>query len=128
MKEFNLKPGNNQKSFYGKAIVIETETGYKLLKSYETFVCMLDPENKFIRLWGGYSATTSKHVNSFLNLYGLCGLNKKEWNTLPVPRDYSYGQEIASKVLFNESVQHLIMQVDIPGLQNSIKEYRTEVI
>lgn len=128
MKEFNLKPVNRQKSFYGKATVIETSTGYKLLKSYDTFVCMLDPENKFIRLWDGYSATTSKHVSAFLNLYGLAGLNKKAWSACPVPRDYQYSQQIASKVLFDESVQHLIMQVDIPSLQNSIEKYLTEVL
>lgn len=136
MKEFTLKPVHGQKSFYGKATVFEIESGYKILKSYDTFVCMLDPKDKFIRLWNGYSVTTAKHVNSFLNLYGLQGMNKKEWSACPCP-DYIRSQEIASetmfysvglasKLVFEKKVKALTSAVNIPALQNSIKEYLTE--
>lgn len=77
-----LKPTNRQKSFYGKANVIETETAY-LLKSYETVVCSIDKATgAFTRLWSDYSATTMRHINSFRETYGLHTINKAEWLSL----------------------------------------------
>lgn len=47
------------KSFYGKAKIIETDNGEKVLQSYNTFVCRITAAGRFVRMWGGYSATTS---------------------------------------------------------------------
>lgn len=83
-KETEIKPCNNQKSFYGKANQIETKDGL-FLQSYETIVCYIDKKtNTFHRLWNGYSATTQKHIDSFRRLNGLPGMGKREWEELPV--------------------------------------------
>lgn len=72
------------KSFYGKAKIIEKENGEKVLQSYNTFVCRITAAGRFIRMWGGYSVTTMRHVNSFLSFYGLAGGGKAWWNMQPV--------------------------------------------
>ena len=61
------------KSFYGKAKVIETDNGEKVLQSYNTFVCRITAAGRFVRMWGAYSATTMRHVNSFLSFYDMNG-------------------------------------------------------
>lgn len=83
MKEFTLPCYDSRKSFYGKATVIETENGI-YLKSYDTYVAMITLENKVIRLWSGYSATTMRHVNSFLYHYNITGGGKAWWDNLEV--------------------------------------------
>lgn len=84
---YNLN-STTQKSYYGKAKVIEAESGLRSLKSYDTIVCTYDPQTGvFSRLWGGYSHTTAAHVNDFRGLFGLPGLSKKEWERLPVVND-----------------------------------------
>lgn len=72
------------KSFYGKAKVIETDNGEKVLQSYNTFVCRITAAGRFVRMWGGYSATTMRHVNSFLSFYDMNGGGKSWWDTQPV--------------------------------------------
>ena len=53
------------KSFYGKATVFSSEdTGYIVLKSYDTLVCALDEDN--ITLYDTYSKTTLRHIREFL--------------------------------------------------------------
>ena len=83
MKEYKLQ-ATTQKSYYGKAKVIETENGESLLKSYETIVCKVTASGDFVRLWGGYSNTTKAHINDFRRLFGFAPLNKKEWESIPV--------------------------------------------
>lgn len=81
---FELKPVNGQKSFYGKAQVL-VFMGEHYLKSYDTLVCSYNPNSgAFWRLWTGYSATTMRHVNAFLALYGLPGGGKQWWDSFPV--------------------------------------------
>lgn len=70
-KIYELPCLDGHKSFYGKARVMECTNGEKLLQSYNTIVCKLDADGNFVRLWNGYSATTQRHVNSFLQLNGL---------------------------------------------------------
>ena len=41
------------KSFYGKAKIIETDNGEKVLQSYNTFVCRITAAGRFGRMWGG---------------------------------------------------------------------------
>lgn len=78
------------KSFYGKAKVIETDNGEKVLQSYNTFVCRITAAGRFVRMWGGYSATTMRHVNSFLSFYDMNGGGKTWWNAYPVEETRRY--------------------------------------
>lgn len=68
---------SSQKSFYGKARVEHLENGHKALYSYSTKVCELDNNNNIIDI-GYYSATTSRHINDFLQQNGLAKMSKKE--------------------------------------------------
>ena len=88
MKSYELSPmGNDRaKSYYGKARVIETDKGEKILLSYDTEVCKITEDGEFVRLWDGYSVTTMRHVNSFLNLVGVAGGGKKWWDAQPISR------------------------------------------
>lgn len=91
-KIFNLPVccSDKAKSFYGKAKVIETDNGEKVLQSYNTFVCRITAAGRFVRMWDGYSATTMRHVNSFLSLYDVAGGGKAWWNALPVAEKPHY--------------------------------------
>lgn len=83
MREFELIPTNNRKSFYGKAGVIERDNGDIELRSYNTIVARIR-NGKFERLWNGYSATTMNHINSFIDTYGISGGGKAWWTSLEV--------------------------------------------
>lgn len=76
-KEFELTPHNNQKSYYGKAKVIE-ENGISRLKSYATIVAEYNHHTNKIKVFGYYSPTTARYINSFLDYYGFDTCNKKE--------------------------------------------------
>ena len=78
MKKYALIPDDSHKSFYGKAIVFETEEGDRYLKSYNTIVAKIDRELLFHRYWAGWSATTGRHLKAF------AGINKKVWDRIPV--------------------------------------------
>lgn len=85
-----LIPADRRKSFYGKAVQIQRGRTY-FLKSYSTIVCSITPSGKIKRYWDGWSATTARHVDSFLHAHDLPGLNKKQWLSIPVSnvvRDY----------------------------------------
>lgn len=83
IKEMALR-ATTQASYYGKAVVItDTVSGIVQLKSYSTIVCEVDADGNFRRLWGGFSATTLRHVNDFRVLFGLRVLSKREWCALP---------------------------------------------
>ena len=72
-----------QKSYYGKAKVINDQHGNYKLKSYETIVCEYDENTKtFKKFWNGYSRTTMNHINDFRSLFGLSRLSKKEWEKI----------------------------------------------
>lgn len=68
------------KSFYGKAKVIEKDNGETVLQSYDTEVCKITSGGEFVRLWSGYSVTTMRHINSFLQLVGIAGGGKAWWD------------------------------------------------
>lgn len=84
MRIYELTPSgyDRAKSFYGKVKVIEKD-GETVLQSYDTEVCKITASGKFIRLWGGYSATTMRHINSFIEMFGIEGGGKKWWDALP---------------------------------------------
>ena len=75
INEYFLKPKGSQKSFGGKAIVKEYQSGDKILYSYLTPVLKQTKEGKLIRLWDGYSATTGRHIESFAGVTGSCFKN-----------------------------------------------------
>lgn len=72
----DLKPANGQKSFYGKAQVVENN-GTETLFSYGTPVVRREQNGEYTRLWDGWSATTGKHIASF-----AYGMNKREFLNL----------------------------------------------
>ena len=85
MEKKELK-ATTQKSYYGKAIVIEDKFGNKRLKSYKTIVAEITKKGKFKRLWEGYSQTTMKHINEFRKENGLEKINAKEWKKMQVEK------------------------------------------
>ena len=84
MKIYDLPCLDRRKSFYGKARIKETENGEKVLQSYNTEVCKINASGQFVRMWGGYSATTMRHVNSFLSFFGIPGGGKAWWDAQEV--------------------------------------------
>lgn len=74
---YELMPTNGQKSFYGRAWVMEA-ADHATLFSYGTPVISIDGNGKLWRHWEGWSATTGKHIKAF------CGLNKAEFMKLEV--------------------------------------------
>lgn len=87
---YELKPiHTNQKSFYKKAMVTVSYYGdvmYLLLKSYDTNVVMVRISKGGMphvqRLWGGYSATTMRHVNELLMQEGFPKLSARAWRAM----------------------------------------------
>lgn len=76
MQVTDLIPLNSrQKSFYGKAQVIEAGEYADGLKSYDTIVCIVDHEEpgitKIAFPWSGWSPTTARHVTEFLTQEGI---------------------------------------------------------
>ena len=68
----------NQKSYYGKALILENNSTIKL-QSYETIVAVFNKKNNVLKINGWYSMTTSKHINDFAKMCGYYkGLSKKE--------------------------------------------------
>lgn len=80
---YNLYPIDNRKSFYGKATVFVFDDGDIELKSYDTIVCRIR-NGEFQRLWDGYSATTMRHINAFIDTYQISGGGKAWWTSLEV--------------------------------------------
>lgn len=76
-QSYELTPATSQKSFYGKANVLELADGTKVLRSYSTIVALIDKDGNKFRTWRGWSATTGKHLKSFM------GVNKAEYLSLP---------------------------------------------
>lgn len=84
MKTYELTPiFSNQRSFYRKAMIKVTDKGY-ILHSYNTDVVAIDYDGKVYRLWSGWSATTARHINEFLQQHRHDKLSKKEWQQLPI--------------------------------------------
>lgn len=81
MRIYELKCIDNRKSFYGKAHVIEHDNGVVELQSYDTIVCKIE-NGVFKKLWNGYSQTTMRHINSFIDWFGIEGGGKVWWDGL----------------------------------------------
>ena len=91
MNNYTLYPTEGQKSFYGKARLSVDHWNNKVVYSYDTPVAMLDGNGTLIRLWGGYSPTTLRHVNAFLAQNGMNKLGRKAWEAMPVRNPLRYG-------------------------------------
>ena len=89
MKFFELR-ATGQKSYYGKANVLELQNGDKFLISYRTIVCMIDRSGTVKRFWSGCTSTTIKHINDFLRFYGVPGGGAAWWRRLPVENVREY--------------------------------------
>jgi hypothetical protein len=74
----NLQPTQGQKSFYNKAKIHNNSEGKILLTSYNTHVATFDTIHNKMYVYGYFSQTTAKHINSFLELYGFKRCNKKQ--------------------------------------------------
>ena len=86
---YELKPRQNeQKSFYGKAVVYQDNRGNKTLYSYGVKIMSISPAGVKTRYWNGHihddggdlgwSRTTGRHIKAF------SGLNKAEYLSLPM--------------------------------------------
>lgn len=74
---------DSRQSFYGKALVEETENRDKVLYSYMTIVSKYNPKEKTAEIYGGYAydnltATTLRHIREFLKQNGMPTGTKKE--------------------------------------------------
>lgn len=76
---YELRPSSvqNQKSFYGKALVAKEDNG-NVLYSYFTKICKYYNDGTIEKYWNGWSNTTGRHIRAF------CGLNKKQFDSLPL--------------------------------------------
>ena len=68
----------NFNGYYNKALMYQNENNLNnyILVSYNTIVAEIN-KDKFI-IYGYYSQTTNKHIDAFLNWFGLKGMWKKE--------------------------------------------------
>lgn len=76
--EYELAPTDGHKSFYGKARVVVDDDGVETLISYRTPVIRKNLDGSLERLWGGWTATTGRHIRAF------CGIGKSEWIKMEV--------------------------------------------
>lgn len=76
MKQYELRPTDGRKSFYGKAIVTIDEDGAETLSSYNTPIIKRTVSGELVKLWDGWTSTTGRHIKAF------CGLNKAQYMSL----------------------------------------------
>lgn len=74
---YQLQPNTSQKSFYGKAIVTQTQNEVQLT-SYQTIVAEVNTDKREIKLNGYYSTTTAKHIRAFCSMYTDEVISKKQ--------------------------------------------------
>ena len=82
MRTYELIPMDNRKSFYNKAFVVCDNYGNEILFSYGTPVAEISRDKELTRLWGGWSATTARHIDSFCLANGLKRIRKREWEAM----------------------------------------------
>ncbi len=81
-----LAPCDGRKSFYRKAKVYTSADGSETLYSYGTAIIKRTASGSLVKLWGGWSAATGRHIKAF------CGLNKNGFMALPytaTPADHA---------------------------------------
>ena len=70
---------NSVKHYGANAVEIDG-----VLVSYDTKVARIAPDGSFHRLWGGWSATTGRHVNMFRAEHCMPSITKAQWEKLEV--------------------------------------------
>lgn len=81
-KGHNMIDGTN-----GKATWYKDDKGARVLRSYYTDVCKIY-RGRVYKLWQGYSATTSRHIQAFMNMNGYRGISKREWVMMDIGKGY----------------------------------------
>lgn len=81
MRHYELVPTDGRKSFYHKAIVAVDDSGTETLFSYGTKIISKDAKGKLTRFYGGWTATTGRHIKAF------CGLNKAAFLEMAVRKE-----------------------------------------
>lgn len=84
MRIYELRPTDERKSFYGKAVVQIEENGTETLLSYGTPIIKRFVSGEMVKLWDGWSATTGRHIKAF------CGLNKAGYEKLELEKKPVY--------------------------------------
>ena len=73
-----------QKVFTEKQKLLKRTTAKKFCSPIILLFVVSRRRGWFVRMWGGYSATTMRHVNSFLSFYDMNGGGKSWWDMQPV--------------------------------------------
>lgn len=63
-----------------RALIIKTSNA-EYLQSYDTTILKIE-NGKITKYWNDYSATTMKHINTFLRMHNIKALSKKDWLSL----------------------------------------------
>lgn len=79
-----LNPVDGRKSFYNKAKMFEENNVYTCI-SYDTVVAKFNKSANHLQIFGWYSVTTARHINSFLAYHGFKQLSKKEIQNYIMP-------------------------------------------
>lgn len=68
----------NFSEHYNKALIYQDKnnSNHYILISYNTIVAEINGSNFIV--YGYYSETTKRHINSFLNFWGISALSKKD--------------------------------------------------
>ncbi len=90
INKIELKPVDGRKSFYNKCSLLERHDTYYLY-SYTTLICKWDKNKReFEKLWDGWSQTTQRHINAFMNYIGVDKSGKAWWTALKRYQLYVY--------------------------------------
>ena len=87
-----------QKAFYKKATLIQM-SDIIYLQSYNTIVAAVK-DGKLLKLWDGYSKTTSRHIYTFCHCFGVKNVSKKEWEKMPIT---NINEPVRKSLNFNSS-------------------------
>ena len=72
MQHFELLPiYDSRKIFYGKAKIIVSDEGTTFLKSYDTFVALIEPDGTYKKIWDGNTQTTNRHIKEFKRQFNI---------------------------------------------------------
>lgn len=129
--EYWLEPveGQGQNSFWKRAKVIK-DGNFTLLKSYDTIVCGIkrkaDGGRTFYRFWDGYSATSMKHINAFMDHMGWKNEESrgKDWWVNSELYDYS---DVCREVQYKENGEFKPIDYDLDNYSenNFLNDYDT---
>ena len=87
-RSYDLPCYDGRKSFYGKAVVTEHDDRpfpSVTLTSYRTNICTYFPATgELVKLDPVATATTRRHIKSFLHHIGAPDIPARKWDTLPL--------------------------------------------